>query len=144
MDGNALGGSFLPFPSTASICSVGGNQTQFFQPAKAARSPGMESVVRQEQMAFALYARGFLFPRAWLLGVSLNIMAAYVRSVMQSPEEPAGRLLSPTVQEGELEDAHFGEQIADVAAGDVSLTSGSALMNLGLFQIFPYFWKQDL
>lgn len=104
----------------------------------------MESVARQEQMAFTLCARGFLFPRAWLLGVSLNIMAAYVRSVMQSPEEPAGRLLSPTVQEGELEGAHFGGQTADVANGDVSLTSGSAPMNRGFFQIFPYFRKQDL
>lgn len=105
--GNKLGGSFLLFAVTASICNVGGNQTQFFQPAKAARSPDAESVERREQMAFALCAGGFLFPRAWLLGASLNIMAAYARSVRQSLEEPAGRLLSPAVQEGGLEGAHF-------------------------------------
>ena len=58
-------------------------------------------------MAFALCAGGFLFPRAWLLGVSLNIMVACVRPVVQSLGESAGRLLSPAVQEGGLEGAHF-------------------------------------
>lgn len=104
----------------------------------------MESGERQEQMAFALCAGGFLFPRAWLLGASLNIMAAYARSVMQSLEEPAGRLLSPAVQEGGLKDAHFKGQTADVANGDMSLTPGSVPTNLGLIQILAYFLKQDL
>lgn len=41
-----------------------GNWTQLLKPAKAARSPDMESGERREQMAFALCAGGFLFPNA--------------------------------------------------------------------------------
>lgn len=67
MVGNKSSGSFLLFP----ISSIGGNWTQFLQPAKAARNPGLESVGRQEQMASELCAGGFLFPRVWLLGASL-------------------------------------------------------------------------
>ena len=61
---------FLSQPTSVVLWVEGGEQAQSLTSAKAARSPGAESVERREQMAFGLRAGGFLFPTAWVLRAS--------------------------------------------------------------------------
>lgn len=78
------------FPSQPTSLVLWGKQAQSLKSAEEARSPDTESVERQEQMAFGLSARGILFPIAWVLGVSANIMAPCAWPVMQSLGKSAG------------------------------------------------------
>lgn len=50
---------------------------------------------------------GFLFPTAWVLGVSVDIMAPCARSAVRSLESQQEECSGPTAQEGRLEGTHF-------------------------------------
>lgn len=77
--GTRLGCSFRLFPFTVNICSVLGEGTEgWASPLHLLRSPDMELVERWKQMAFGLCIEGILFPTAWFLGASINIMASWV------------------------------------------------------------------
>lgn len=95
------------FPSQPTSAVLGRAQAQSLKSAKPARSPDTESVERREQMAFGLCAGEFLFPTAWVLGASVNVMAPCAKSVTPSLGKPAGRLLRPPARKGQLEGAHF-------------------------------------
>lgn len=103
------------FPSQPTSVLLWGKQAQSLKSAVEARSPDMESVERQEQMAFGLCAGGFLFPITWVLGVFAIIMAPCAQPVMQSLRKPTG----PTAWKRQLEGAHFKGSTAGVTSRDL-------------------------